>query len=174
MVASEPMDSNVTVERIPREAFFHNSSDKFKTLEDIANENGFRVESYQVVTEDGYILKTFRIPGKLSERDFTEGKKPAILLQHALVTDMMTFIMNEPSVAPAFFLASQGFDVWLGNNRGNRFSDKHTTLDTRSREYWQFDWEEMGTKDQPAVIDFILNKTGHSKMSYIGHSQGTT
>lgn len=82
--------------------------------------------------------------------------------------------MNEPEVAPALFLARQGFDVWLGNNRGNRFSDRHTTLDPNSKEYWQFDWEEMGTMDQPAVIDFILKKTGFDKINYMGHSQGTT
>lgn len=147
LVAANRLDSSVTKERIPREAFFHNSSDKFKTFQQIANENGFRVETYQVVTDDGYILGIYRIPGKLTERDYTEGSKPAILLQHALVTDMMTYIMNEPEVAPAFYLANKGFDVWLGNNRGNRFSDKHTTLDNTKREYWQFDWEEMGTKD---------------------------
>jgi len=32
----------------------------------------------------------------------------------------------------------------------------------------------MGTKDTPAVIDFILNNTGYSKINYIGHSEGTT
>jgi len=32
----------------------------------------------------------------------------------------------------------------------------------------------MGTKDTPAVIDFILKNTGHSKVNYIGHSEGTT
>ena len=37
-----------------------------------------------------------------------------------------------------------------------------------------FDWEDMGTKDTPAVIDYILKNTGHSKISYAGHSEGTT
>ena len=32
----------------------------------------------------------------------------------------------------------------------------------------------MGTHDVPAVIDFITNKTGFEKVSYFGHSQGTT
>ena len=54
---------------------------------------------------------------------------------------MMAWIINEASKAPAFFLANQGYDVWLGNNRGNRFSNGHTLLDTSSREYWEFDWE---------------------------------
>jgi len=32
----------------------------------------------------------------------------------------------------------------------------------------------MGLFDVPAEIDFILEKTGREKLSYIGHSQGTT
>ena len=87
---------------------------------------------------------------------------------------MMQWVFNRPSVAPAFVLARAGYDVWMGNNRGTRFSQTHTTLDPKSFEYWQFDWEDMGTKDTPAVIDFILKKTGKSQLSYIGHSEGTT
>jgi len=58
-------------------------------------------------------------------------------------------------------MANQGYDVWLGNNRGNRYSDKHISLDPNSKEYWMFDWEDMGTKDVPAFIEFIVKKTGH-------------
>lgn len=32
----------------------------------------------------------------------------------------------------------------------------------------------MGVYDQPAMIDYILNITGQEKLSYIGHSEGTT
>ena len=28
--------------------------------------------------------------------------------------------------------------------------------------------------DIPAMIDYILNKTGHQKLHYVGHSMGTT
>lgn len=31
----------------------------------------------------------------------------------------------------------------------------------------------MGLKDTPAFIDFVLEKTGQEKLTYIGHSQGT-
>jgi len=32
-----------------------------ETLEDVVTKNGFEVESYDVTTPDGYILKVFRI-----------------------------------------------------------------------------------------------------------------
>jgi pimeloyl-ACP methyl ester carboxylesterase len=54
----------------------------------------------------------------------------------------------------------------------------HATLDpTKSEDapiYWNFSFEEMGLYDLPAEIDFILSKTGQSKVSLVGHSEGTT
>lgn len=38
----------------------------------------------------------------------------------------------------------------------------------------QSSWHEIGYYDLPAMIDFILKKTNQKKLSYIGHSQGTT
>ena len=32
----------------------------------------------------------------------------------------------------------------------------------------------MGTKDAPAIINFILKTTGAEQITWIGHSQGTT
>ena len=98
-------------------------------------ENGFASESYTVITEDGYVSQLYRIPGKVGD---TSAKKPAVLLQHGLECDMNFWTPNEPSVTPAFVLASQGYDVWLGNNRGTRYANNHTTLDTKSAEYWRF------------------------------------
>ena len=57
-------------------------------------------------------------------------------------------------------MAKEGYDVWLGNNRGTRWSETHISMDKKNKDFWQFDWEDMGTKDTPAVIDFILEKTG--------------
>ena len=134
-------------------------------------ENGFATESYTVVTADGYVSQMYRIPGKVGDNN---TKKPAVLLQHGLECDMNFWIPNDPSVTPAFVLASQGYDVWLGNNRGTRYSQNHVTLDPKSAEYWRFSQEEYGLKDLPAFIDHILAKTGQEKLTYIGHSQGTT
>mmetsp|Transcript_3703 Transcript_3703/g.6310 ORF Transcript_3703/g.6310 Transcript_3703/m.6310 type:complete len:129 (-) Transcript_3703:611-997(-) len=87
---------------------------------------------------------------------------------------MMQWVFNTPERAPAFILASEGYDVWLGNNRGNRFSQSHLSLSTNQSEYWNFSWEEMGVYDTPALIDYILEETDFQKINYIGHSEGTT
>jgi pimeloyl-ACP methyl ester carboxylesterase len=98
----------------------------------IANENGFKIEKHQVVTSDGYVLGIWRIPGKLQSGNDNEVK-PAVLLQHGLESDMMQWVFNRPEVAPAFVMARAGYDVWMGNNRGNRFSQGHVSLNPNSK-----------------------------------------
>ena len=82
--------------------------------------------------------------------------------------------MNDPEKANAFILANEGYDVWLGNNRGSRFSLGHKTLSNKDRDYWEYWQADLGLKDTKAWIDFILEKTGLESLSYVGHSQGTT
>lgn len=66
----------------------------------------------------------------------------------------------------------------MGNNRGTIYSLEHKTLDpldpVDKPVYWNFDFEDMGTKDLPTMIDYIIEETGQEKISYIGHSEGTT
>lgn len=72
-------------------------------------------------------------------------------------------------------MVRHGFDVWLGNNRGTTMSRKHSKLDPDlDPRFWEFSFPELGDFDMPAQIDFIREKTGAKKITYIGHSQGTT
>ena len=134
-------------------------------------ENGFASESYTVISEDGYVYQIYRIPGKAGD---TSTKKPAVLLMHGIECDSNFWTPNTPENVPAFMLAEQGYDVWLGNNRGTRYGQYHTTMDKSQQEFWRFSQEEMGLKDLPTFIDHILATTGQEKLTYIGHSQGTT
>jgi len=78
-------------------------------------------------------------------------------------------------VAPAWVIANAGYDVWMGNNRGTTHSLGHVTYNhKKDREYWDFTWEQMGTFDTPAVIEYIQKVTGAKKITMMGHSEGTT
>jgi len=92
-------------------------------------------------------------------KDEKNGKKDSsrlpVLMQHGIEADMMQWVYNEPSTAPAFVLARAGYDVWLGNARGNRFSQAHESLDSKKKAFWHFTWEEQGVYDTPAMIDYI-------------------
>ena len=65
--------------------------------------------------------------------------------------------------------------MWLANSRGTKFSVHGETRALTSREYWNFDWEEMGQKDLPAFIDKVLdvNKL-YNQVNMLGYSQGNT
>nr|ALX00066.1 lipase 3 [Melanoplus sanguinipes] len=135
---------------------------------------GYPIEKHEVTTKDRYVLTMFRIPfGKKSP--LKEGeRRPACLLQHGLMNSADDWVIIGPERALAYILADAGYDVWMGNIRGNWYSQKHLDLDPESDEFWQFSWHEHGIYDMPAQIDHVLNATGHEKIYYIGHSMGTT
>ena len=71
-------------------------------------------------------------------------------------------------------MANLGYDVWLGNNRGNKYSRAHSKHDLKGADFWDYSFQQMGEFDDPAICQKILSETGHEKISYIGHSQGTS
>ncbi|XP_075144720.1 lipase 3-like [Haematobia irritans] len=144
-----------------------------KTSADRIREHGYPAESHLVETEDGYILNLFRIPysPKLQNENV---KKPVIFIQHGLFSCSDCFLLNGPDNALAYNLADGGFDVWLGNARGNIYSRNNSRISVNHPYFWRFSWHEIGNIDVPTMIDYIIEKTGESKIHYAGHSQGTT
>ena len=73
-------------------------------------------------------------------------------------------------------MANAGYDVWFGNNRGSKYSRKHVSLNAEKdyAKYFDYSFYELGKYDAPTQIDFVIKKTGHKKISYIGHSQGNS
>lgn len=72
-----------------------------------------------------------------------------------------------------FALVEQGYDVWLGNNRGNKYSKKSIRYSPTSVNFWNFSIDDFAFHDIPNTIDYILSTTGQPSLSYIGFSQGT-
>ena len=70
-------------------------------------------------------------------------------MQHGLFSSAYCWISNYAEVSPAFVAARAGYDVWLGNSRGNTFSRKHIQYDPdRDRkEFWDFTWYDVGMND---------------------------
>ncbi|EFA85978.1 carboxylic ester hydrolase [Heterostelium album PN500] len=146
--------------------------DENRSFMEIVNAHGYPCENHFVTTVDGYILQVFRIRNGRSNASPTTPKQP-VLLQHGLLDSSITWIINEPSESLAYILADAGYDVWLGNNRGNTYSTNHTSLPITSPEFWRFSFDEMGWFDMPATINYIREFTGFATLPYVGHSEGT-
>nr|CAD7431689.1 unnamed protein product [Timema monikensis] len=153
---------------------------------------GYYVEIHHVVTEDGFILELHRIPG--SPRNPPAPGKSVFLLEHGLLCSSADWLLQGPgksldvavlklyfkdviyllNISTAYLLADRGFDVWLGNARGNTYSRRHIRLAPEDPQFWNHDWHHMGMFDLPAEIDYILQNTQQQSLYYAGHSMGTT
>lgn len=52
--------------------------------------------------------------------------------------------------------------MWLGNNRGNEHSRRHIKYhpDKNNKEFYNFDFQDLGDYDLPAQIDYVRYATG--------------
>ena len=155
-------------EGIPRDDL--DLSDIKLSMEELIEKYGCISETHVVKTKDDYELKLFRInKGEVS------ASKPPVFLQHGIFSSSATWVLSKER-SLAFKLAEAGYDVWTGNNRGDFYSRANTDLDPDSQGKLFFDYSfyELGEYDAPTQIDYVLEQTGKEKLSYIGHSQGTS
>lgn len=131
---------------------------------------------HKVQTKDGYILTLHRIPSVQTWKNRINNtlRKPVAFLLAGIYASSDAWLLNGHENSLPYLLWRNGFDVWLGNNRGNIYSRENIYYNSTDREFWQFSWHEMSVYDMPATIDYIRMYTGEQKMHFIGISQGGT
>lgn len=68
-----------------------------------------------------------------------------------------------------------GYDVWLGNTRGNKYSERHETLDSiNDYEYWHNSYPDSSAQyDMPAFLEKVISSSNVQKVTMICHSVAT-
>ncbi|KAJ8672647.1 hypothetical protein QAD02_003906 [Eretmocerus hayati] len=162
------------------------SGDAKSVIDDVTstdgNSNGHdfveKVRSYGYIAEkhfvesDGYNLTLHRISGNVGYIP-APGKK-VVYIQHGLFMSSVNFVMRGPDRDLAFILSDAGYDVWLGNARGNTNSRSHKTLKPDDAQFWDFSYHEIALGDVKTFIDYTLNVTNKNKLTYVGYSSGST
>jgi lysosomal acid lipase/cholesteryl ester hydrolase len=59
------------------------------------------------------------------------------MYQHGLLDSSDGFTSNKEN-SWAFGFADRGYDVWMTNSRGNRYSKSHRFMDENDLEFWDF------------------------------------
>ncbi|KAG7661445.1 uncharacterized protein J8A68_005023 [[Candida] subhashii] len=172
---NEPVDISASHGYKPRKAY-DSDTKKMEATTDLryyAQAMGLDLLEYKVTTADGYILTLHRVidPNETDEK--RDLRKP-ILLQHGLLCSSGGFIASGRN-SLAYYLVESGYDVWMGNNR-SWFEAVHSYYEGNlynNEQYWDWSVEELAYYDLPCLIENVLShKTGHEKLSLLGHSQG--
>ncbi|KAM0722643.1 hypothetical protein Q7P37_002084 [Cladosporium fusiforme] len=141
---------------------------------------GYYAEEHIVQTGDGYLLGVHRLGWRRGEEDQRVNagpgsvEKKVVYLHHGLMMNSEVWVcLTEKERCLPFVLVEQGFDVWLGNNRGNKYSKKSLHHSPTDIPFWNFSMDQFAFHDIPDTIDYILTTTKQPSLSYIGFSQGT-
>ncbi|KZP14048.1 triacylglycerol lipase [Athelia psychrophila] len=156
-----------------REATIAEKILKAPDFEALCAVHGYKHEEHVVMTKDGYLLGLHRIPAKKGQRKGSPGK-PVVYLHHGLLMNSEVWVcLTDAERAIPFALVEAGFDVWLGNNRGNKYSKKSIHSSPNRSKFWDFSIDEFAWYDIPDSIQYILDATKAPSLGYIGFSQGT-
>ncbi|XP_031108276.1 triacylglycerol lipase 1 [Ipomoea triloba] len=137
---------------------------------DLIEPSGFPCSEHSTETEDGFVLGLQRVG---SSSGIVNGRMgPPVLLIHGLFMAGDAWFLNSANQSLGFILADRGFDVWVGNVRGTRWSYGHVSLSEKDKDFWDWSWQELALYDLAEMTRYIYSLT-NSKVLIVGHSQGT-
>lgn len=100
-------------------------------------------------------MTTFHITGSTLTGPF-EITKNALIMQHGMGGSGEGWLFQMDGKDPmAKKFAEMGFDVWLANNAGTKYSQVHTTYTVDDQEFWDLPWNKFGQYDLPALTEYI-------------------
>ncbi|KAL8809391.1 MAG: hypothetical protein Q9200_003458 [Gallowayella weberi] len=147
---------------------------------DLCSLFGYYAEEHVVQTGDGYLLGLHRLGWRKGEEGLRVNageesiRKPVVYMHHGLLMNSEVWVcLTEKERCLPFMLVDKGYDVWLGNNRGNKYSKKSIRASPTSYAFWDFSMDQFAFHDIPDSIGYVLATTCQPSLSYIGFSQGT-
>ena len=140
-------------------------------MESLLLELNLKCISICVITSDGYELKLYKVT---TLNPVFTGNSKAILVMHGFLQDSDSFLCGG-STSLVYELVHSGYDVYLGNNRGNKYSssDCDCKYIKDPELYWDYSMDELIMHDIPAIINHIYSLVG-DPIVVIGFSQGST
>ncbi|XP_025265031.1 LOW QUALITY PROTEIN: lipase 3 [Camponotus floridanus] len=121
---------------------------------------GYPAESHVIMTEDGYLLTLHHIPGG--------NNSLPVLLQHGFYCSSADWVVLGKGKALAYILADEGYDVWLGNFRGNTYSKAHISLSPLNSTFWNFSFFTMAS-ERPKISKMVQMMIALAPAVFIKH-----
>ncbi|EEB06993.2 triglyceride lipase-cholesterol esterase [Schizosaccharomyces japonicus yFS275] len=144
-----------------------------KDTVDLCGIHGYAVEEHFIRTSDGYLLCLHRIMPKIKPKQ-SPSPRPPILFVHGLMMNSEVWVTNmkRKNNLP-LVMCDEGYDVWLANLRGNKYSKKNSRYPSEKKDFWDFSLDNYIVFDIPASIDYVLSVTNRDKINLVGFSQGS-
>ncbi|KAG4910233.1 hypothetical protein JHK87_056349 [Glycine soja] len=127
---------------------------------------GYPCSEHTIQTKDGFLLGLQRVSSSSSLRLRNDGERgPPVLLLHGLFMAGDAWFLNTPDQSLGFILADHGFDVWVGNVRGTRWSHGHISLLEKKKGTII----SFAAFTQPEIVEKVEAAALLSPISYLDH-----
>ena len=132
------------------------------------NKNGYEFSTFDVETEDGYILKLFNLKHK---KNPIQG---VVLLQHGLSSSASSWLFKNNQGSSdnniGNYFLKKNFSVWFGNNRANKWSRWHKNPNLPREKFFDFSFQELAEFDLPTMYKHIMKTEKVERIDYVGYS----